>query len=235
MGRAAGLGVGQEVVAVMGLTEATAACIVFGDSYWSRFGARWLASVERADPQPDHVMICSDREIPVPPWVELIVSNEPGFRMTNKLAKLCRTTWLCWIGVDDEYVGDSFSDLTGDTDAIAFGSQQQGEATWIAWPSGHDAYSVTWQLPNNPMNGGQFFRAKSLVEIPFRDYIYSDEVLWSEWSYFGKTVKFENRVRQIWHRWTGANSWPANRAGEQQAQDFKRRLREGLIGKGVPE
>jgi hypothetical protein len=219
------------------VTDATAACISFGDTYWPRFGLRWLASVERADPQPDAVIICSDREIDIPTWldVQLIISDKVGIHMWDDIAKMCRTTWIAGIGLDDEYVVDAFEGLTGDYDAIAFGCQQQGEATSIAWPAGQDAYSLTWQSPNNPMNGGQFFRASSLLEIPLRDYIYADEVLWAEWSYFGKTIKFENRVRQIWHRWSGANSWPANRAGEQQAQDFKRRLREGLIQKGVPE
>lgn len=217
------------------MNDATAACISFGDTYWPRFGARWLASVERADPQPDHVIICSDRELKVPSDVELVVCNKSSISMVNFAAKVCRTEWFCWIGIDDEYTSDAFEGLTGDEDAIAFACQQQGEATWIARPAGQDAYSVAWQLPNNPMNGGQFFRTSSLNEVPFRDYVYCDEVLWAEWSYFGKTVKFENRVRQIWHRWSGANSWPANRAGEQEAQDFKRRLREGLIEKGVPE
>ena len=235
MARASGLGVGSEIVAIMGLTEATAACISFGDTYWPRFGSRWLASVERANPQPEHVIICSDRELEVPEWAELIICKGGIGPMWSHIAKMCRTTWIAGIGLDDEYVVDSFEGLTGDYDAIAFGCEQVGEANWVAWPDGPDAYSVCWQLPNNPMNGGQFWRTSSLLEIPMRDYIYADEVLWAEWAYFGKTVKFENRVRQIWHRWSGANSWPANRAGEQGAREFKQRLQAGLIRKGVPE
>lgn len=216
-------------------TDATAGCAVWGDLYWPRFGARWLASIERADPKPDAVIVASDRWLDVPEWVNLIVSDEPGFMLWNRLAMSCDSTWICITGVDDEFVIDAFGDLDAEEDAIAFGCQQVGEASSIALPAGGDAYSVMWQLSNNPMNGGQFFRASALREVPFRDYVYADEVLWSEWSYFGKTVKFENRVRQIWHRWSGANSWPANHAAERDAQEFKRKLREGLIQKGMPE
>jgi hypothetical protein len=179
--------------------------------------------------------VVSDRWIEVPAWVNLVIADYSSFVLFNIAAQNCQTTWLCLTGVDDEFTETAFADLCGEEDAIAFSAQQQGEATWVAQPAGRDSYSITWQLSNNPMNGGHFFRASTLREIPFRNYIYCDEVLWSEWSYFGKTVKFENRIRQIWHRWSGANSWPSNSAGESQAQEFKAKLRAGLIQKGVPE
>lgn len=220
----------------MGLNTITAGACVWGETYWGRFGQRWLDSVWRTDPAPNQIMIVSDREINVPSDVRLVIDESVSHDAWNLFAQNCETTWIGGIGVDDEYVKDSFADIDSDRDAIAFCSQQMGEATSIACPAGEDAYSVTWQLPNNPMNGGQFWRTTSLLEIPIRrGYIYSDEVMWSEWSYFGKKVKFEKRVRQIWHRWTGANSWPANRLGESQAQEFKAKLRAGLIQKGLPE
>ena len=220
----------------MGLNTITAGACVWGNDYWARFGQRWLDSVYRCDPAPNQIMVVSDRKIEVPSDVRLVIDESITYDSWNVFAQHCETTWIGGIGVDDEYVVDSFGDLDTDRDAIAFCAQQAGEATTIARPAGEDAYSVTWQLPNNPMNGGQFWRTSSLLEIPIRrGYIYSDEVLYSEWSYFGKKIKFENRVRQIWHRWTGANSWPANRAGEAQAQEFKAKLRAGLIQKGVPE
>jgi hypothetical protein len=220
----------------MAVNTITAGACVWGDVYWPRFGKRWLDSVYITDPAPDQIMIVSDRHIEVPSDVRLIVEPEVSFNAWNIFAQHCETTWIGGIGIDDEYVRDSFIDIDSDRDAIAFCCQQAGEATSIACPAGEDAYIITHNLPNNPMNGGQFWRTSSLLEIPIRaGYIYCDEVLWAEWAYFGMKIKFENRVRQIWHRWSGANSWPANGLGESQAQEFKAKLRAGLIQKGVPE
>jgi hypothetical protein len=213
-----------------------AGAISFGDVYWPRFSERWLASIERADPQPDQVLLVSDRLVNVPPWVELVVVKPGrGFMMINDLAEHCRCDWLPMSGLDDEYTVDAFMPIESDADAVFFPCQQVGESNALAQWSGVDAFNVTWQLPNNPQNGGVAYKISSLREVPVRDYIYADEVQWAEWSYFGLKAEFDPRVRVIWHRWSGSTSWPANRAGEQQAQEFKQRLRAGLIQKGIPE
>ena len=219
----------------MGLNSVTLGVVNWGETYWPRFGERWLASITRCDPQPDQVMIATDKPLEGLPNNVRQIIYEGGFLGWNLLAEHCGTEWLFGSGVDDELRVDSFAGIEAEEDAIAFGCQQLGETNAVAFPSGRDAYEVSWQLGFNPMNGGQIFRASALVEIPFRNYIYSDEVLFAEWSYFGKKIKFENRIRLDWHRWVGSNSWPANRAGESQAQEFKARLRAGLIKKGVPE
>jgi hypothetical protein len=213
-----------------------AGAISFGDIYWPRFGARWLASIERADPQPDQVLLVSDRQLDVPSWVELVViDGERRFMLMNDLAEHCRCDWWVMSGLDDEYAVDAFASIESNADAVFFPCQQAGETNAIAQWAGVDAFNVTWQLPNNPQNGGVAFRVSSLREVPVRDYIYADEVQWSEWSYFGLKADFDPRIRLIWNRWHGSTSWPANHAGEQQAQEFKRKLREGLIQKGIPE
>ena len=217
------------------MTLMAAGAYSFGDMYFPTFGDRWLASIERADPQPDQVLLVSDREWDVPSWVQLFVVPNGRWLLINDLAKYCSCKWWVASGLDDEYTQDAFVPIKSDADAVFFPCQQAGEVNWVAQWSGPDAFRNTWQLPNNPQNGGVAFRISSLREVPSRDYIYCDEVLWAEWSYFGLTADFDPRIRVIWHRWHGSNSWPANRAGEQQAQDFKRRLREGLIRKGVPE
>lgn len=219
----------------MGLNTVTLGVLNWGDVYWSRFGERWLAAIVSCDPQPDQVMIATDKPIEGLPKNVRQVVYEGGFLGVNLLAELCGTKWLFFSGLDDEVLPHSFREIEGEEDAIAFGCQQTGQTTALAFAAGRDAYEVCWQLPYNPMNGGYIFRSQSLVDIPFRDYIYADEVLFAEWAYFGKKVKFENRVRMLWNRWNGSVSWPANRAGEQQAQEFKARLRAGLIQKGVPE
>jgi len=220
----------------MALNTITAGACVWGDVYWERFGERWLASVFATDPKPDAIMILSDRPLVVPAGVRVEVTDAKGCAAWNNFAQLCETTWIGATGIDDEFTVDAFADLDSDRDAISFGCQQRGESNDLAFPAGEAEYSKMYDLPNNPMNGGQFWRTSSLLEIPIRaGYIYCDEVLWAEWAYFGMKIKFENRVRQIWHRWSGANSWPANGLGESQAQEFKAKLRAGLIQKGVPE
>ena len=213
-----------------------AGAISFGDVYWPRFGARMLASIERADPQPDQILVVSDREIDVPSWVELVVVEQGRrFLMYNDLAQHCRCDWLLPVGVDDEMMPNGFVSVESDADVICYPGQQAGEATWVAATIDPNALAGAWNAPNNPLNGGVIWRTSTLLEIPVRDYIYQDEVLWAEWSYFGKTLQLDSRIRVVWHRWRGSNSWPANTEGERQAQDFKRKLREGLIQKGIPE
>lgn len=219
----------------MGLNTVTLGVLNWGDVYWPRFGERWLASVLRTDPQPNRIMIATDKPIEGLPHQITQIIYEGGFMGMNLLARSCGTDWLFFTGLDDELMSDAFAGIHGDEDAISFACQQAGQTTNVAYPPAAVQYEVCWQLPHNPMNGGYIYRCSALNEIPVRDYIYSDEVMFAEWAYFGKRIKFENRVRLVWHRWVGSNSWPANRAGEQQAQEFKARLRAGLIQKGVPE
>lgn len=229
MGFAAQVGVG------VGMNTVTMGVVNWGDVYWPRFGERWMNAVLSADPQPDRIMIATDKPIEgLSDRVTQIV-YEGGFMGINLIAKECGTDWLFFSGLDDEVLPDAFAGIEGEEDAIAYGCQQAGQTTALAFAAGRDAYEVCWQLPYNPMNGGYIYRCSALCEIPYREYIYADEVLFAEWAYFGKRIKFDNRIRLIWHRWNGSVSWPANTAGEQQAQEFKARLRAGLIQKGVPE
>ena len=220
----------------MGMTI-TAGIISFGDEYWPRFADRLFASFERCDPKPDEVIVVSDQMRQVPPYVQLVVVP-PGrnFMMYNDLAQHSNCDYVFSIGLDDECTTDSFVPVDTDADAIIYPAQQVGEASWVAMTNNAGAIVDAWKAPNNPVNGGVIWKTSTLREMPIRDYIYADEVLWAEWSYFGRTkLHIDDRVRILWHRWRGSTSWPANTAGEHQAQDFKRKLREGLIQKGIPE
>lgn len=219
----------------MGLNTVTLGALNWGDRYWSRFGERFLASVARCNPQPDRIIIATDKPLEGLPQNITQLVYEGGFMGINLIARDCGTDWLFFSGIDDELLPDAFADINGTEDAIGFAGQQAGETNTIAYPPPPGLFEICYDLPNNPMNGGYIFRCSTLMEIPFREYIYPDEVLFAEWAYFGKKVKLDYRVRIVWHRWSGSQSWPANRAGEQQAQDFKARLRAGLIQKGVPE
>ena len=219
----------------MGLNTMTLGLLNWGDSYWSRFGERFFASVAKADPQPDNIVIATDRILEgLPSNVNQII-YKGGFMGVNLIARECDTTWMLFAGLDDEMLPGAFLPVESDADAISYPAQQVGETHGISPSVDPGVFANCWKMNHNPMTGAFIFRCSTMLEIPARDYIYHDDVLFAEWSYFGKKIDVDNRFRLLWHRWSGANSWPANRAGESQALEFKQRLRAGLIKKGVPE
>jgi hypothetical protein len=219
----------------MGLNSITCGILNWGTAYWERFSKTMLESLAACDPQPDRIIIATDRPLDgLPDNVEQIDSNR-RFLGLNLIAAHTDTTWLFNLGLDDTLPRDAFNRIEGDEDCIGYACRQIGETNTIARPPHPDTYRVAWSFDHNPMNGGYIWRCSSLIEVPFRDYIYADEVLFAEWSYFGMTYKQTDQIRHIWNRWRGSNSWPANRAGEQQAREFKHRLREGKILKGIAE
>jgi hypothetical protein len=219
----------------MGLNSVTCGILNWGTEYWARFSKTMLESLAACDPQPDRIIIATDRPLDdLPDNVEQIESNQ-RWAGWNLIAAHTDTTWLFNMGLDDTLPGDAFAGIEADEDCIGFACQQSGETNAIARPPHPDEYRVAWRLDHNPMNGGYIYRCSSVLQVPFREYIYADEVFFAEWSYFGLTYRQTDKIRLNWFRWSGSNSWPANRAGEQQAREFKHRLREGKILKGIPE
>jgi len=210
----------------------------FGSTdYWAKFGERFHQSVLRCDPQPDQIIIATDKPNLDYPKEYEVLQYSGGFEGINLLAQRCNTTWLFFAGLDDEFLPHAFRDVDSTGDIIQCQGQSVGVFDGLAMPGAPGTFELAHEWPSNPVTASSIMRVETLLEIPMRaNYGYHDEVCWAEWAYFGKKCeKIEPFPRQILHRWHGSSSWPANREYERQAQDFKTRLRAGLIQKGVPE
>jgi len=96
-------------------------------------------------------------------------------------------------------------------------------------------YETMYLLPHNPMLGGFFHSRAALLEVPYRRYGYMDEVQFCEMAWFKYEGRFSEVPRSIWWRHDEAHAMHHNETFRNEANDFKVRLVNDLVQKGVPE
>lgn len=205
--------------------------IAYGD-YFERYGQQWINTLEEADCK--QVILVSDTRVSVPSFVKLIVKECDSMALYFRTGhEFLETAWVFNLGLDDLLLPGALDPIESDADVYGWPAEYRGLR------SGSATYGGGFEnMPNldwNPMVGGWAYRSDLLREIPFRDYLYFDEVHFCELSYFGKTIEYSTRPRSTWLRHEGAHSMYANRQASEEVRQFRARLRAGLIEKGVPE
>lgn len=211
----------------------TVLSLAYGD-YWDKWGVRWIENLEEHGSAAGHVILVSDRPLPVPEWVQNVVLGPQHMSVyANVGTLLARTDWVCWHGLDDLFLPGAFNKFD---DSGAFFSYphvqmgiRDGQAKYIG------GYETMYTLEHNPMLGGFFHRREALLEIPYRRYGYMDEVQFCEMAYFGYEGRFSDVPRSIWWRHDEAHAMHHHPVFRDSANEFKQRLINGLIQKGVPE
>jgi hypothetical protein len=207
--------------------------IAYGN-YWDNWGKRWLENLESLSTQPDRIMLLSDEKKNVPAWVENIaIGDRHMSQYANVGANLADTEWIVWHGLDDLYLDDAFLPFDESGDVFSYPHILGGIVQGIAQYSGQ--YETMYNLDWNPMLGGFFHRRSLVLEIPYRKYGYMDEVQFCEMAWFNKKVVFDDKPRSIWYRHDNAHAMWHNEVFRNEANDFKYKLRNGQIEKGVPE
>lgn len=95
--------------------------VVWGD-YWDKYGEDWTQNIETLDPQPDRVIIVSDR--PIESKHEVIVTELPDkARMShfrNVAVNNTDTEWIVCLDLDDKAYPNFLANLNPDVDVHAF-------------------------------------------------------------------------------------------------------------------
>jgi hypothetical protein len=213
------------------MTNLTILSVVWGD-YFERFGEEWVGTLEGAG--CDQVVLVSDKRVSVPSFVKLIVKdfeNPADFYHAGHRA--VETEWLTTFGLDDLLLPGATLSVDSNADVYGWPSEFRGLKSGLAAYEG--GYENIMDLSYNPMLGNWAYRNELWQEIPFRDYLYLDEVHFCELSYFGKTVEYSSVPRTTWLRHDDAVSMHPNEEATEQVRRFKAKLRAGQIQKGVPE
>lgn len=204
---------------------------VHGD-WWERFGQDFVETLEGAD--CDSAVLVSDRKVPVPKFINLIVKPfERHCDFLNTANEALETTWGLWLGFDDKLLPDALTPIQSDADIYGWPHEMGGIRSGYSSYRGN--FEQTHLVSYNPMAGGFAYRKDFLIEIPFRDYVYLDWVQFCEASYFGATFEPSSMPRTIWMRYEDSLSVRPHKQGEAEVRQFKEKLNAGLIEKGVPE
>ena len=212
-------------------TNITVLSVVHGD-YFERFGTAFFQSLESA--QCKNAILVSDKAVPVPSFVNLIVKNfTSNYDFCNIANKALDSEWGMHMGFDDLLLPNALEPIESDADVYGWPHRMEGIKTGLSGYSGGFERMVS--LNYNPMEGGFAYRKSLLQEIPFRDVVLFDWAHFCELSHFGKTVEFSDTPRTVWTRRRDCLSLNNVDETHQEIYGFQEKLRAGLIKKGVPE
>ena len=212
-------------------TNITVLSVVHGD-YFERFATAFFESLESA--QCENAILVSDKAVPVPSFVNLIVKNFAGtYDFCNTANEALDSEWGLHMGFDDLLLPNALEPIESDADVYGWPHRMEGISTGLSAYSG--GYEQMVSLDYNPMEGGFAYRKSLLQEIPFRDVTLFDWSHFCELSHFGKTVEFSGTPRTVWIRRPDCLSLNNVDETHQEVYEFQEKLRVGLIKKGVPE
>lgn len=215
------------------MSDITIIATCYGD-YWDTFHAQWERSIAGLNPAPAEVILVSDVPRPVPDGVRNMVigpAHMTDYWMVGALA--AETEWVSLSGFDDVWLPDAMVPFATDADVYGFPVILTGLMSGLfAYRGGYDDIL---DVAHNPMLGDFFYRRALLEEIPLRRVGYMDWHHFAEMRYFGRTFDAGGPPRAYKTRHPQAISLVNDPTFQHEIDDFKVRLRAGLIQKGVAE
>jgi hypothetical protein len=213
------------------MSDITVIATCYGD-YWDTFHEQWEQSIAGLDPAPAEIILVSDIERPVPEGVRNIAigpAHMTDYWMVGALA--ASTEWVSLSGFDDVWMPDAMTPFETDADVYGFPVIMTGLMSGVFAYGG--GYESILEVGHNPMLGDFFYRRSLLEEIPLRRMGYMDWAHFSEMRYFGRTFDAGGPPRAYKTRHPQAISLVNRPDFQHEIDDFKARLRAGLIQMGV--
>lgn len=183
----------HEVIGRIDNLTLVSAC--WGD-YFDRFGYDWFQSVENLDPQPAHVIVATDRELPLPDTYTQIPLREPyHWDAFNCAAEAATTEWVAALAMDDRLPPNAFADIdmSGDVEA-SVGIDSNGRAMRPTQAKWSEIMTNDWY----PLSGYQVIRREVWMKYPLRPVEWADWIQALEWKAGGVRVTFSDRVRHYY-------------------------------------
>lgn len=179
----------------------------WGD-YFETFGDGWLKSLAALDPQPAHIVVATDRTLPLPSHFEQVPIRKPYFwESVNCAVEAAQTEWIAGLMLDDRQPPDALEDIdmTEDVEAsIAIDSNGRPMRPQLArW---NDIMDREWF----PLSGYQIIKRDVFLRFPYRPVEWPDWIQALEWKAAGVRVRFSERVRQHYTLHPRQNSRPAD-------------------------
>lgn len=165
----------------------------WGDEYWSKYGYDWHQSIENLDVQPAHVIIATDRKLPLGSGYQQIELREPyHWDAFNCAVEAANTEWVAGLAIDDRLPPDAFVDIdmSGDVEA-SMGIDSNGNAMRPTQAKWSEIMTSDWY----PLSGYQIIRRDVWMKYPYRPVEWPDWIQALEWKAGGVRVAFSDRVR----------------------------------------
>lgn len=179
----------------------------WGD-FWERFGAQWIETVEALNPQPERILLLTDKPVSLPfGWDQEHTEHSTIWDVINNGYVKAETKYVAGLAMDDSMPKDALYDLKLDVDVVVSGHRDTlGN---INIPT-RERYENCLDEPWYPLSGYHVMRSDLFTEIPLRPVDWCDWINMFEWFQHGLNLHFDGRVRQLYTIRDGQYSQPKN-------------------------
>ena len=193
----------------------------WGD-FWERFGKQWVECVEQLDPQPERILLFTDRKVDLPfGWEQRHTEQNTIWGFLNDDIPTCETEYVAGLAMDDLMPVDALADLQLGADVIASGHKDSLGNVNI--PT-RERYENCLDEPWFPLSGYHVMRSDLPTRIPFRPVDWCDWVAMFEWYQHGISIHFDGKIRQFYTIREGQYSQPKNSKLARQNINLMRNL-----------
>jgi hypothetical protein len=146
---------------------------------------RWVAAIERMDPQPDAVVLATDRLHSLPTMIEQLQCRPetrwpiPGYN--NKALSVVETDWAWRVDVDDQPLPDMLVGMNTDCDVWHGGYENQHGHVYIP---GHVTADEVLAAPYNPILSASAFRMAY-----WRDGTHFPDIAFDDWGFWRRLAR----------------------------------------------
>jgi hypothetical protein len=172
------------------------------NGYWDKYGTAWTGYIKRLNPQPDRILVISDK--PINSEFEVIVTNKPEAAVPahfrNIAVDAADTVFICASDVDDAPKEDLLSGLNYDYDINAFSYvTDKGIERHInidGWNNliDLDEY-VFFFLP-----GTSPIKVEAIRDVGgYPNIEYEDAGIWVKLRNSNKTIYYDNKIKFIYN------------------------------------
>lgn len=198
-------------------------------SYWSRFGAEFLASLEEMDPKFSEVVLVA-QGIDVPPWIRLVrpQSDVRQWDWFNEAVDVCTSKWIMVGAIDDPMLPDGLADFKFRGDFIATSCMQNGTLE----SASRESWERLMDVRETAIWTSALFKRDVFLKHPWRQVVYPDWMQWLELKHVGAKITFDSKPRFIHRRHDGAHTMFPSHIGDRQIREMKRMLANGQVTPG---
>jgi hypothetical protein len=199
----------------------------WGD-FWERFGKQWVECVEQLDPQPERILLFTDRKVDLPSgWEQRLTGHKTIWGFANDDVPTCGTEYAAILAMDDLMPSDSLADLHLGADVIASGHKDTlGNINIPTRERYENCLDELWY----PLSGYHVTRSDLTSRIPLRPVDWADWIAMFEWYQHNISIHFDGRIRQFYTIRDGQYSQPKK---PNQARANINLMRDLIRGGGV--
>jgi glycosyltransferase involved in cell wall biosynthesis len=161
--------------------------------YWEKYGDKWTQSILKLNPQPNEVIVVSDK--PVDTIFKNVTTKKCHLGVFRNIGvRFATSEWIVFSDLDDEPFDNYLVDLDSNFDIIAFNLQYETDGGYC-YSSINDWNNILDLDVSNPIVSTSAVKRDMLLKTPFRKIGWEDWALWVDLKVGGARARFDRVIR----------------------------------------